>query len=162
VRYEALGTVSEYYLRYTQPRSAGNVPEDWRRHFAQVIDRQYAFVDNELGAALDAMRPGDVVMVVSGFGIEPINPLKRLLGRLLGDPDFTGTHERAPEGFLLAYGADIAPGRRQRGSIVDVAPTLLYFLGLPIARDMDGYARTDIFTKSFTSERPVAFIPSYQ
>jgi hypothetical protein len=32
---------------------------------------------------------------------------------------------------------------------------------LPIGRDMDGYARTDIFTRAFTAERPVAYIPSY-
>jgi hypothetical protein len=37
----------------------------------------------------------------------------------------------------------------------------LYFLGLPIGRDMDGYARTDIFTREFTAERPVAYVPSY-
>ena len=29
------------------------------------------------------------------------------------------------------------------------------------ARDMDGYARTDIFRRAFTSERPITFIPTY-
>ena len=52
-------------------------------------------------------------------------------------------------------------GRRPRGSIVDVAPTVLYFLGFPVGRDMDGYARTDLFTAAFTGERPIAFIPTY-
>ena len=51
-----------------------------------------------------------------------------------------------PDGFLLAYGTAVAPGRKQRGSIVDVTPTILYFLGVPIGRDMDGYARADLFT----------------
>ena len=32
----------------------------------------------------------------------------------------SGTHERAPDGFLLAYGTTVEPGRHQRGSIVDV------------------------------------------
>ena len=40
-------------------------------------------------------------------------------------------------------------------------PTILYFLGLPIGRDMDGYARTDLFQPSFTDERPITFIPTY-
>jgi hypothetical protein len=70
---------------------------------------------------------------------------KRLLERVIGDPRFTGTHERAPDGFLIAYGAAVAPARQARGAVVDVAPTLLYFLGLPVARDMDGYVRTDLF-----------------
>ena len=78
-----------------------------------------------------------------------------------GDPNFTGSHDRAPDGFLLAYGTPVQVGQGHRGSIVDVAPTVLYFLGLPIGRDMDGYARTDILTREFTAERPVAYVPSY-
>ena len=58
--------------------------------------------------------------------MQRLHPLKRLLGRVTGD-SITGTHERAPDGFLLAYGTAVQPGRRQRGSIVDVTPTVLYF-----------------------------------
>ena len=63
----------------------------------------------------------------------------------------------------MAYGSTVAPGRAlRRGSIVDIVPTVLYYLGLPIARDMDGFARTDLFQQVFTSDRPLTFIPSYQ
>ena len=161
LRYDGLDTVGHYYLRYTQPRSFRDVPDEERRRFSQVIDRYYAFIDGEVGAALDAMAAGDLLMIVSGFGMEPLNPVKETISRLLGDADFSGTHERAPDGFLITYGAAVEPGRRQRGSIVDVAPTVLYFLGLPVARDMDGFARADLFTRAFTAERPIVFIPSY-
>ena len=30
-----------------------------------------------------------------------------------------------------------------------------------VARDMDGFARADLFTRAFTDERPIVFIPSY-
>ena len=73
----------------------------------------------------------------------------------------SGTHDRAPDGFMLAFGTSVAPGRPQRGSIVDVTPTVLYFLGLAVARDMDGFARADLFNREFTAERPIVFIPSY-
>ena len=73
----------------------------------------------------------------------------------------SGTHERAPDGFLLAYGSTVQPGRRQRGSIVDVTPTVLYYLGLPVGRDMDGYARSDLFRAEFAAPRPIAFIPTH-
>jgi arylsulfatase A-like enzyme len=57
----------------------------------------------------------------------------------------------------------VAKGRRvqARTSILDVTPTVLYFLGLPIGRDMDGFAQTDLFQRSFTDERPITFIPTY-
>jgi hypothetical protein len=93
--------------------------------------------------------------------MQRLNPLKQMLGELLGDHGLTGTHERAPDGFLLAYGSAVEPGRRPRGSIVDVTPTILYYLGLPVGRDMDGFARSDLFTRGFTAERPIAFIPTH-
>ena len=162
VRYEGLDVVGHHYLRYTQPPAPRGVPEAVRRSFAQVIERYYAFIDAELGAALEAMHAGDLVVVVSGFGMHRTNPLKRALSRALRDPDLSGTHERAPDGFLLAYGSAVQHGRPQRGSIVDVTPTLLYFFGLPVALDMDGFARSDLFTREFTTERPITFIPSYR
>lgn len=161
LRYDGLDIAGHYYLRYTQPPTPRGVPDADRRRFTQVIDRYYAFIDSELGVALDRMSQGDLLVVVSGFGMHRINPLKRALARAIGDPDFTGTHDRAPDGFLLAFGAAVQPGRHQRASIVDVTPTLLYFFGLPVARDMDGYARADLFTRAFTDERPITFIPSY-
>jgi hypothetical protein len=61
----------------------------------------------------------------------------------------------------MAYGAAIVRGRFPRASVVDVVPTVLYYLGLPIGRDMDGYARTDLFQRDFTDARPITFIPTY-
>jgi hypothetical protein len=74
----------------------------------------------------------------------------------------SGTHEGAPDGFLMAYGASVARARLlPRGSVVDLVPTMLYFLGLPIGRDMDGFARTDLFQRQFTDDQPITFIPTY-
>ena len=101
------------------------------------------------------------MFVVSGFGMEAMSPSKRVLERLVGDAQISGSHERAPDGFLLAYGSPVQPGRLARASILDVTPTLLYFFGLPVGRDMDGYARADLFRAEFTGARPIAFIPTY-
>ena len=162
VRYEGLDVVGHHYLRYTQPPAPRGVPERRRRRYADVIEQYYAMIDTELGAAVDAMQPGDMVVVVSGFGMNDTNPLKRGLSRILREADLSGTHERAPDGFLLAYGSAVQHGRPLRGSIVDVTPTLLYFFGLPVALDMDGFARSDLVTREFTTERPITFIPSYR
>jgi hypothetical protein len=162
LRYAGLDTVGHHYFRYAQATSPRGVPEAQRRRFEEVVDRYYAVIDAEVGAALAGIGPDDLLLVVSGFGMDPVGPVKRLLARLIGDDDFSGTHDRAPDGFLIAYGTAVQPGRPQRGSIVDVTPTLLYFFGLPVARDMDGYARTDLFVPEFSGERPVSFVPSYR
>ena len=108
-----------------------------------------------------ALGPDDVLFVVSAFGMEPVSVGKRLLARLLAEPDITGTHEGAPDGFLIAYGSRVRQARLPVGSIADVTPTLLYMLGLPVGRDMQGTARTDLFTREFSQTRPLTFIPTY-
>jgi predicted AlkP superfamily phosphohydrolase/phosphomutase len=161
VRYEGLDTIGHHYFKHAFPEGSRSGDEEPRR-YSRVIDEYYAFVDGEVGSAVGRMLPGDLLLVVAGFGMEAVNPVKKVLGRLLMAPHFSGTHERAPDGFLLAYGNAVRPGRPPRGSIVDVTPTILYFFGLPVARDMDGYARTDLFTAEFSADRPVTFVPSYR
>ncbi len=162
IRYQGLDTVGHMLLRYAQPQAFGaDISDEDREKFGGVLDRYYGYIDREIGAAVSALAPGDLLLVVSGFGMQPVGPFARLANRLLRQPDASGAHDRAPDGFLLAYGTAVERGKRQRGSIVDVAPTVLYFMGVPIGRDMDGFTRADLFTRQFTAERPITFIPTH-
>lgn len=161
LRYQALDQIGHRFWSAAQSRSSGEAAEDRRRQEAQLLERAYLAADAEVGAAMASLAPDDLLLVISGFGMQRLNPVKQLLGELLGERGVSGTHERAPDGFLLAYGTAVERGRRPRGSIVDVAPTILYYLGLPVGRDMDGFARSDLFTRAFTAERPIAFIPTH-
>jgi predicted AlkP superfamily phosphohydrolase/phosphomutase len=162
-RYQSLDQIGHYFLRYAAPSEFGDVSDDERRRLGSVLERHYAMIDDAIGRAMAALGPQDLLLVVSGYGMEPLGFGKRLVERVIGDPEVSGTHEAAPDGFLMAYGATVARGREQpRASVVDVVPTMLYFLGLPIGRDMDGYARADLFQRSFSEERPITFIPTYE
>lgn len=56
-----------------------------------------------------------------------------------------GTHTR--NGIFLAYGPGIKSGYElDTMSVVDVTPTILHYLGLPIGKDMDGTVHKDVFT----------------
>ena len=161
-RYQSLDPIGHHFLRYALPSEFGDVTEEERRRLGSVLEGHYALIDDAIGRAMAGLGPDDLLVVVSGYGMEPLSFGKRLIERAIGDPEISGTHEAAPDGFLLAYGASVARGRQQaRASVVDVVPTLLYFLGLPIGRDMDGFARTDLFQRSFTEERPITFIKTY-
>lgn len=127
-----------------------------------AFDAAYLDLDADVGRELGRLRPGDLLLVVSGFGMEAVTLPKRWLASLLGEPGLTGTHERAPDGFLLAYGTEVARAELPRGSIVDVAPTVLYYLGLPVGRDMDGFARNDLFVRTFQRAHPVTFISTHE
>jgi hypothetical protein len=162
VRFECLDGAGHYLLRYAMPRAFGDVSDAELQRYGSALLGYYSEADAVIGRAIDALRPGDMLMVVSGFGMEPMSMWKRLLERVFGSPAYQGTHERAPDGFFLAFGTPIRPGRYPRGSITDFAPTVLYALGFPVARDMDGHARTDIFQPSLTAGRPITFIPTYE
>jgi len=162
VRYQSLDAIGHYYLRYAAPSAFGDVTDDERRRLGPVLEAHYALIDAAIGRAMAALGPEDLLLVISGYGMEPLGLGKRVLERLLGDSDLSGTHENGPDGFLIAYGASVARNRNlPRGSVVDLVPTMLYFMGLPIGRDMDGFARTDIFQPPFSEAHPLTFIPTY-
>jgi hypothetical protein len=109
VRYAGLDAVGHYYFRYANPDAFGDVSEDERRQFGRVLDDYYAYVDSLVGDALLSLGENDLLVVVSGFGMEPLTFGKRLLERVIGDPRFTGTHERARS---RAPGTRCCRGRR--------------------------------------------------
>jgi len=163
VRYESLDSIGHYFLRYAVPSQFGDVTEEERRRYGAVLESHYALIDEAIGRAIASLGPDDLLLVVSGYGMEPLGLAKRVLERVIGDPEVSGSHEGAPDGFLMAYGALVAKaGLVRRASVVDVVPTVLYFLGLPVGRDMDGYTRTDLFQPAFTADRPITFIPTYE
>lgn len=87
------------------------------------------------------------------------------LGRRLkaadGEPLFitdapSGDH--GPDGILLGMGPHLTRHAQPNGAtIADIAPTVLYELGLPIPKDMDGRVLTELFTNEFLSQRPPTF-----
>jgi hypothetical protein len=62
----------------------------------------------------------------------------------------------------MAYGTNVAPGEYRRWSILVLAPTVLYYMGVPVGRDMDGFARTDIFRVTYTREHPVTYTLTHE
>jgi hypothetical protein len=85
------------------------------------------------------------------------------VGVLTGTAVSAASHGEAPDGVLLMAGEGIRPGATPAGaSVLDVTPTLLYLMGLPVARDMEGRVLTEILEPAFARQNPVTFIPSYE
>lgn len=65
-----------------------------------------------------------------------------------------GGHD--PMGILIARGPNIARGARVSGArLVDIAPTALYALDLPLTEDMDGVVISGLFEPDFYAARPI-------
>ena len=77
-------------------------------------------------------------------------------GELLSDVSDAphGFHER--EGILMAVGPGIRTGALSEAPFIeDVAPTVLYMLGLPVPEDMDGRVLVELFQPEALAARPI-------
>jgi hypothetical protein len=162
--YQGLDVVGHAFMRFAKPERFGDVSGAEVRRYGAVVDRYAAYLSERVGEAAQALRPGEILLVVSGYGMEPVRLWRRALSALSGErPAPSGTHAAAPDGFLLALGDGVKAGALlQSASVLDVAPTILYLMGLPVARDMEGRVLTEIVEEDFARAHPVTFIPSYE
>ena len=71
--------------------------------------------------------------------------------------------EHRPYGILLMKGEMIQENCRiADGSILDIAPTVLYLAGQPIPRTMDGKVLLEVFCESYRAKNPVEYIDVVQ
>jgi hypothetical protein len=98
-------------------------------------------------------------LIVKWAGDAPIRTIhSSRIGTVSGvNPDSrTGGHKTYS--FLIASGKHIARGKAIEGaSIMDIAPTVLYLMGQPIPKDMDGKVLLDIIDEDFKSNNPVRY-----
>jgi arylsulfatase A-like enzyme len=86
--------------------------------------------------------------MIEGLGRKSLMPAGR------GPEERTGNHAR--DGILLAYGPDVRRGETlETRAIEDVAPTVLYLLGIPVDADMDGRVLTEALRPERLAAQPV-------
>jgi len=154
--------VLTYFYKFRFPEQFGSMDQEQVDRYGPLIDRYYEFYDQVLGKFLTGLKEDELLVVFSPHGIEPLPLWKRAIESLLGNPMVSAHHEFAPDGVIFFYGKNVGRGKNLEGlRLVDLAPTLLYYLGLPVGRDMDGIARTDVFERDFIAINPVVYISSY-
>jgi len=112
------------------PENLRPTPDKFRDG-ARALEDYYAYTDAILGSLIANYGPDDLVVVVSDHGFE--------FGIELGM--LTGQHktEAARDGVIFARGAGVPRGVRVEDlSVLDITPTILAWLGLPVGEDMDG------------------------
>ncbi len=61
------------------------------------------------------------------------------------------------EGIFAAYGNGICQNKNIDASIIDITPTALYSMGLPVPKEIDGQVLKDIFTPAFQGTKEVVY-----
>ncbi len=131
----AIDDAGHHFMRYAPPRM-GCVSEGDHALYKDVVDGMYRFHDMMLGRLLELAGPGATVILVSDHGFKsgaarPEEPE----GHPARDP--MGWHR--PQGIVLLAGPPIRRDELIHGAtLLDVAPTVLTLLGLPVGDDMPG------------------------
>ncbi len=159
VYYESSDSMSHLFMKYAPPRQEWIEPAEYER-FKDVVDEYYVIIDEQVGALLADVPADWGVIVVSdhGFRIGASRP------KSVATVDMQGAHlDHEPEGIFVARGPHFRRGASLEGaSVLDVTPTLLHALDLPVARDMAGRVLADLFAEGELEARPIRYVESYE
>jgi hypothetical protein len=158
-----LNLVESYFYKYNFPDLFGDIDQEEISKFSTVIEHYYQLYDQIVGKHLATMKEDELLVVYSPHGIEPLPIWKRMVYWIFGDKDISAYHENGPEGVIFFYGKDINRGRHiEEMRLIDIAPTLLNYLELPVGKDMDGTVNSTMFMEDFKVVNPVLYISSYE
>jgi hypothetical protein len=154
VRFPARGAISQIFLPYHGPRLA-SVPEAEHRLYQDVIRGTCRLLDQMLGKLVQAAGDDAAVVVVSAHGT----------ARHVSPSAGVGTGEdeawKSPHGIIAACGAGFASDALVYGAtVLDVAPTVLTWFGLPMGDDMEGRVLLEGFVKAPEVARVASWEPA--
>ncbi len=156
-----LGKVSRgLYGGFSAVQFAGSQDSE-HQAAAHTLAGYYRHLDQFLAEIWERRAGPRILAVVSAYGFEAPEGLRRLRLQLLGR-SLEGFSHRAPDGILLLNGDGIRAGVfLEDTELIDLFPTLLYALDLPIARDLEGRVLVSVFDGAFLARNPLTFVPSY-
>jgi hypothetical protein len=130
---------------------------------AALVVGYYSWLDERLASLWSRLPEPRLMVVVSAFGARTDRGIERIWASVWPQRRLAGRIDGAPDGVLLLRAEGLLPGHFVSGAkIVDLAPTLLYAVGFPVARDFDGRVLNGAFSDEFLRRRPVTFVPSYE
>lgn len=122
---------------------AGNAEAEPRLH-ALAREGLYALHDAMLGALLGQLNTTDTLVMLAARQASPVASARGALRERTRGPRPSAA--RRYSGGLVIQGPGVKRGARLvRATLLDLAPTVLASLGLPVGRDMDGRALAEAF-----------------
>ncbi len=141
----------------------GGVQDQESERAAQQLSAYYMHLDDLLSQLWNQGSEPRLMVIVSTNGAEGPRGWREARRLMLREPSVRGYLDHGSDGILMFLGEGIQPAAMFRpAELVDMVPTLLYGLGFPIARDLDGAVLTPAFETGFLARQPLTFLPSYE
>jgi hypothetical protein len=155
VYYRAIDEISHMFMPYHPPRMEG-IPEADFELYKQVVTGLYRLHDLFLCRLMQLAGPETAIVLVSDHGFHSDHLRPKFTPRV--PAGITVWHR--PQGVFIASG----PGFKRDelvygGRLLDVAPTILHWFGLPVGADMEGRVLEEVFE---APRRPVETVPTWE
>ena len=151
-----LDTVTTYFYHYSRPQLFGHIDEEEVERYGPWLDKYYEYYDSVLGNLISTTGDGEMLAILSLYEVEPLPVWRRMIVNLAGAEDvFVYRPTRSPA-LLLLYEKDaVRRGAILDASIGDIFPTLMYYGGFALPRDVRGEVLQDAFTDAFVTANPI-------
>ena len=137
----AIDHYSHGFMKYHPPKRA-HIPQAEFDLFQHVVTAGYRYHDMMLGRILEFVDDDTYFMLISDHGFQPDHLRPRNIPKEPAGP----AYEHSPYGIFLLKGPGIKKDEIIYGaSLLDVTPTILACLDLPVGADMDGKVLTQVF-----------------
>ncbi len=154
VYFDAIDHFCHAFMRYHPPRQSW-IGEREFKLYHNVIAMAYQLQDRMLGELIAKMSRDTTVILMSDHGFHP----DHLRPRSIPDVPAGPAIEHRDLGILAMSGPDLQHGGFVHGaSLLDIAPTILTLMGLPVGEDMDG----KVLSQAFAEPPRIEFIPSWE
>jgi predicted AlkP superfamily phosphohydrolase/phosphomutase/Flp pilus assembly protein TadD len=137
VYYDGIDTLGHHFMPFHPPRMEHVNQYDFDL-YKDVMRQCYLFHDEMLGRLLDLAGSETTVILLSDHGFHSDHLRPRHSTEQYSEAALAATWHRH-YGVLAMRGPDLLSDERIYGvTLLDIAPTLLALLGLPVGEDMDG------------------------
>jgi tetratricopeptide (TPR) repeat protein len=141
VCYGGIEYFSQAFMQNMPPRQE-SVSADEFALYQHVVPACYRFHDRMLGRLLELAGDGTTIVLVSDHGFKTGAMRPPAIARTADEAE--AWHRRT--GVCVVHGRHIKPASTiSCASVLDVTPTVLALLGLPLGRDMDGRPWLELF-----------------
>ena len=151
VFFEGIDTIGHLALHFERSTDLASLDSVDVRRYGGLNRVYYRVVDEMIGELVASADEQTTICILADHGFE-----------LHEEPNYFH-HKTGPPGVLLLAGPEIAAGDEGEieAHIYDIAPTVLYALGLPVGEDMPGRVLKGAFRQEFRDRYAVERLASY-
>lgn len=154
VYYDAIDHFCHGFMKFHPPRLPWIDEADFEI-YKNVVESGYRYHDMMLGTLMQLAGDDTTIMLISDHGFHPDHNRPASVANEPAGP----AEEHSHYGVVVLHGPGIKKDERIYGSnLLDVTPTVLHAMGLPVGEDMDG----KVLINAFDGDAPIETIPTWE